>query len=679
MSTSKTLAIFAASLILSGSLHAQHRFEFEPSKVTVSVGDSVQVTARLVDAEGNQVAEQFMLLARGGGVEIRERMSSEGGVATTHVIGRQPGSFTLTTRTLGGRDERISGQLEIAIPFPPLAALTVDVPRRTLYPGSTMRLRTSVTDAAGLERDEVPVLTSSDPTVIDVDRFGTVTAIGVGRASVSAAVGGVSGDVALEVVANPIARIDLRASGEEVRTGDVVHFTATAVTASGTTVPDAMFEFTVSASPDDSYGQPASALVDDEGRFVAEVPGLYTVNATSGAIASRKTIRVEQRSVAKRVELLGHAPVLDVHTSDLWIWEGVDGRDYAITGTWSANGEAYFWDVTDPAHMEKIDVVKVDARTVNDVKVSEDGRTCVISREGASNRKNGIVILDCTNPRDVKIVSTYDDELTGGVHNVFIYDGHVYAVNNGRRYDVINIEDPANPHRVGRFELDTPGHSIHDVWIEDGIAYSSNWKDGLQLVDVGGAAKAFPATPDARELPNVQAGAFGGSPANPVQFASYTYPSGWNHAAFPYRSETTDKFYVIGGDEAFTYDEIVPDAPEKADGWLHFVDFTNLAEPTEVARYKVPEAGSHNYWVEGDVLYAGFYNGGLRVVDLSGELMGDLYRQGREIAQFLPSHPDAVVRNAPMVWGVQPHKGTIFIADHYSGLWAIRLVAEESQ
>ena len=27
---------------------------------------------------------------------------------------------------------------------------------------------------------------------------------------------------------------------------------------------------------------------------------------------------------------------------------------------------------------------------------------------------------------------------------------------------------------VGRFELDTPGHGIHDVWISDGVAFSSN-------------------------------------------------------------------------------------------------------------------------------------------------------------------------------------------------------------
>ena len=98
-----------------------------------------------------------------------------------------------------------------------------------------------------------------------------------------------------------------------------------------------------------------------------------------------------------------------------------------MTGTWGADGTAYFWDVTDPGNVFKIDSIKVDARTVNDVKVSEDGTICVLSREGASNRKNGIVILDVKNPRDVKEISVFTENLTGGVHNVFIDKGIVYA------------------------------------------------------------------------------------------------------------------------------------------------------------------------------------------------------------------------------------------------------------
>ena len=71
----------------------------------------------------------------------------------------------------------------------------------------------------------------------------------------------------------------------------------------------------------------------------------------------------------------------------------------------------------------------------------------------------------------------------------------------------------------------------------------------------------------------------------------------------------------------------------------------------------MPEAGTHNLWVEEDILYIGYYNGGLRVVDISGELRGDLYRQGREIAVFRSQDPERFIPNSPMVWGPQPLQG----------------------
>ncbi len=240
---------------------------------------------------------------------------------------------------------------------------------------------------------------------------------------------------------------------------------------------------------------------------------------------------------------------------------------------------------------------------------------------------------------------------------MFISEDHVFALSAGRRYDVISLEDPRNPQRVGRFELDTPGHSIHDVWISDGVAFSSNWTDGVVAVDVGGGGR-------------------GGTPEQPVELGRYAYPSGWNHSAFPYRSQSTGKFYLFAGDESFPYGGYSPargGAPSRAAGWVHVIDWSDWDNPQEVARYQVPEAGSHNFWIEDDVLYAAFYNGGLRVVDVSGELMGDLYRQGREIAMFEPADPDGFIANAPMVWGPQPYKGHIFFTDWNTGLWAVKL------
>ncbi len=315
------------------------------------------------------------------------------------------------------------------------------------------------------------------------------------------------------------------------------------------------------------------------------------------------------------------------------------------------------WDVTDPSAIAMIDSVRIDARTVNDVKISEDGRIAVLTREGASSRRNGIVILDVSSPQDgMRILSSYDQHLTGGVHNAFVYDNHVYAVGAGQYYEIINIEDPRNPYRVARFELETPGHAIHDVWVEDGIAYSSNWSDGVVAVDVGGGGQ-------------------GGSPRNPVMLGSYTNPSGWNHAALPFHSKSANRFYMIAGDEAVLRggQPGSPDEPERQAGWVHFVEWDEWDTPHEVARYKVPEGGSHNLWVHDEILYIAYIQGGLRVVDISGELMGDLYRQGREIAYFLPFDPDGYFPNAVFSWGPQHHKGTIFFSDFYSGLWAVRL------
>ena len=86
----------------------------------------------------------------------------------------------------------------------------------------------------------------------------------------------------------------------------------------------------------------------------------------------------------------------------------------------------------------------------------------------------------------------------------------------------------------------------------------------------------------------------------------------------------------------------------------------------------MPEAGTHNLWEEGDVLYVAYYNGGLRVVDISGDLMGDLYSQGREMGSYLSNDPEGFTANAPFVWGPQPHKGNIFFTDWNSGLWCIK-------
>lgn len=84
-------------------------------------------------------------------------------------------------------------------------------------------------------------------------------------------------------------------------------------------------------------------------------------------------------------------------------------------------------------------------------------------------------------------------------------------------------------------------------------------------------------------------------------------------------------------------------------GYIQIVNLTGPENPQMVARYEVPEYGTHNLWVEDDKLYQAHYEGGLRVVDINGELVGNLYAQGREVAVLKSASPAGYTPNSPMV------------------------------
>ncbi len=424
-------------------------------------------------------------------------------------------------------------------------------------------------------------------------------------------------------------------SHSEVRTGDVVRFSAEGVSSPNWGVSGAGAQIEVEGA---------------EGVFVAEEPGTYTVIAWSDAGAARTaTVEVKAREYDAELVLMGRGPAAEHHSGDMWVFEGVDGRDYAYVGTFFHDWMKV-WDVTDVTNPIITDSIQLDARRINDVKIHPNNLLGIVTREGASTRRNGIVLLDLSRPAHPTILSEYTETVTGGVHNVWI-DGErdlVYAAHNGTSsMHIIDISNPREPREVGRWGLEKQAKTLHDIIVQDGYAYLSYWDDGIYMMDVG-------------------AGTHGGTPTEPTVVSQFAYPIGNTHVAW-----RSGRYLFIG-------DEIFPagwnaDEPILAEGFIHVVDYSDPEHPREVATYEVPEAGAHNVWVEGDRLYVGYYQAGLRVVDISGELRGDLYAQGREVAHILTTDANTTTPNWPMAWGAQIFKGRIFSSDLNSGLWITEL------
>jgi hypothetical protein len=645
------------------------RLEAVPSAIQVEQGQTVGFEIRALDAQGAPVSDVELRIAGAGpGFEVdaaaRTVTGVEGGGSGQLIV--------VVVLPPGAEGQPAMTRIPVEVTYPSVVRAEIDGPDR-MYAGTAVGMDLSAFHGDGTRRPAGETAwSSSNPEVATVDRFGEVFAQHPGTVTITAEYAGVRTSREIRVEEFPATRIELTGGAAEARIGDVLDFRVTLSDEAGRRIDGIPVDWGYAFRPSDGQRRPGATALIENGRFVAEEPGIYTLIASAGPLTARTSVEVSERQVVQRVQFRGQGRVDNVHTSDFWVFEGNDGRDYAISGTWGADGYAYMWDVTDRANPVKTDSVQVDARTVNDVKVSPDARYATMTREGASDRRNGLVILDLADPAHPVVASVVDEGLTGGVHNAFPTEDHVYALSAGEKYVIVDVTDIYAPRTVS--EVQHGSCRIHDVWVEDGLAYSAQWACGVIIYDVGN-------------------GRWGGSPENPVYVSSLTTPGGRTHAVYPYYQESTGRHLVFAGDEIMSregralegglsrdpYDPETEEGgrPSNTAGYTHILDFTDMENPRKIARYKVPEYGTHNIWVEDDVLYQAYYEGGMRVVDVSGELMGNLATQGREIAVFKPHDPAGYIANAPMVWSAMPFKGEVFFSDWNSGMWTVRLQPRE--
>ena len=615
--------------------------QITPSVKEAEVGQDVKLTVVATDASGNVVKEQpstyfagpFDIAAADDNGNVK--LFGTGEVTVGAIVGGKPGFSTFMVKA------------------PSIKTIEIHSLKKPIVVGGSMQLDAVTRIFNGDPRTGMPInWTSDNPQVATVDAGGVVTGVGPGKATITATSGAATATTTVAVNKNNLRSMTITAGTKSARTGDVIKFSA-----QGDPAGDFSTRWSVSGN---------GATIDADGSFLAEQPGTYIITGTSGNLSSSTAIVVSPRNLERELELIGRAPMKEFQGAEQWII-----GNYAY---YSTIADRFFvYDISDPANPKLTDTIKVDARIVNDISTTADGKILVISREGASNRKNGIAFYDTSDPAHPKLISEYTTTVTGGVHSAFVDKHYVYLTDDATgSLRVIDFADVKNPKEVARWQTEgqfvstiktkegdqIAGRYIHDVYVKDGLAYLAYWHDGLVILDVGAGMK-------------------GGSPERPQVVSQLRfnhnelYGNGWlagTHSVYRYRN------YVFIGDEVFPAIFDIKSTKRLAvRGIVHVVDVADINQPRKVAEYPVPEGGAHNMWVENDVMYIGYYTGGGRVVDVSGELRGDLYRQGREIARVWTGDPNAFLPNLPFTWGAQPYNGLIYFNDLNSGMWITRL------
>lgn len=619
--------------------------ELTPKEVISEVGQQVQFTAVAKDASGQTIPGKPSLWF----AAPFDLAGAENGVVTVY----QPGEIRVGA-VIGGK----TGYAKITVSAAPPVSVDIAAPKPLIVGASEILSATARNGKGDPQNNAQIIWTSETAAIASVDKAGVVKGLRPGQATLRATSGKASGVVSFAVTKNPVVSLTMQPQTAEARTGDVVHFTPTAKDSHGKTVERPYVSWEVIGN---------GAKIYSDGAFLAEEPGTYLVKATSGTRDVTSSVVVVPRNVERQLDVVAHVMPKDAQAAEQW----VIGNNAYLS---SVADKLWVYDISEPSSPKLLDTVTMDARLINDVSTTPDGRIGVITREGASTRKNGIVFLDTSDPSHVRVLSEYTATVTGGVHSAFLNTHYAYITDDATgSMRVIDFADVKAPKEVARWEVNAPhartiegilgpmsaGRYLHDLQVIDGLAYLAYWRDGLVILDVGNGIKH-------------------GSPEHPqlvsqLRLNQYElYGDGWlagTHTVFRYKN------YVFVGDEVFPaeFDLLNSKTRIPVRGIVEVIDVTDIEHPREVAQYAVPEAGSHNIWVEDDILYMGYYNGGGRVLDVSGELRGDLYRQGREIARLWTGDPEGFRTNLPFTWGARPHNGMIFFNDINSGLWIVKL------
>jgi len=341
----------------------------------------------------------------------------------------------------------------------------------------------------------------------------------------------------------------------------------------------------------------------------------------------------------------------------------------AYTTTWGVRrvqgNKVNIWDVSGNTPTLVDSVIVTGANTTGDVAVSDDGKLLVVATEFAPG---SIAVYDLTNPRKPALLSRFtSDQTAAGVHTAEIgrVNGKLYAFlavdigsSGAARLVTVDLSNPSVPVMVNVKVTGNP--YVHDTFVRDGLLFVALWNDGMQIWDIGGCGT-------------------GASPEAPKILGTVKTVNGEVHNVWWYHDASGSKRYAFVGEEGAGI------IGTSSRGDIHVVDITDPAQPKEVAFYHVDGAGTHNFSVDeaNGVLYAAYYNGGVRAIDVRGDLgtctaaqqdvnttlnltRCNLRLMGRELAVGLLDQNRQVY-----VWGVQYLGGNVYASDMVNGIWKL--------
>jgi hypothetical protein len=246
---------------------------------------------------------------------------------------------------------------------------------------------------------------------------------------------------------------------------------------------------------------------------------------------------------------------------------------------------------------------------------------------------SGVLVVDVSDPAAPKRVAFH--ETSYPIHNCSFEDGVLYLTANDGDENALVTLDAASGERRGRWTLadadeawaEVPSglRPLHDVVVQDGVAYLAHWDAGTWLLDVSDpgdvSALGSVGAPDPAELTDLSRSEVRAMRVDPPGNDHYVAPDesgdllgvgkeSWARRIPDNDGDAEDDSRVVGGPSGIDlWDVSDPAAPER----LSTIDPPPSPDPT----YGGVWTTAHNFEFRDDRLYSSWYQGGVKRHDVS--------------------------------------------------------------
>ena len=312
--------------------------------------------------------------------------------------------------------------------------------------------------------------------------------------------------------------------------------------------------------------------------------------------------------------------------SDLWGFTPNESEIIVL----SSYAYIHFIDVSNP--MDMLEIARFETDNWNKWKDFKSYKNYVY---GITESDNGLYIFDVCQAPDTVLLVAQNQEDFSNAHNIFIdeHQGRLYVA--GRAHlEVFDLSrNPEQPAFLGNAAI-FPDY-IHDLYVEDNIAYCAAAGDGLYIYDYT-------------------------DPQAPVYIASIE-SLGYCHSTWLSR----DRQYAVVAYESFGVPMVMVDLENMMNDDLVIVsNFGHQLIETAPSPNIV-----HNPFIQGDLVYVSYYHDGVHIFDISDptnpQWLGNI--------DTYPNNED--YENTNGCWGVYPFfpSGNVFASDKENGLIAFHV------